>query len=188
MMGTPTAEGLPVGIVLAGGRSTRMGRDKAILELGGETLLTRACRVLHDAGVTRCVVSGDRPVHQGVPDKIAGRGPLGGLYSVLPALDEPWAWVVPVDMPWIDAALLMHLRDQRPVSAAAFIDDPLPMLLKLDANCRMLVAAMARSPDGPRSLRHLLRALGGQEVAIPDQQAWRLFNCNTPEQWKEAET
>ena len=49
------------GVVLAGGRSSRMGRDKALLEIDGCTLLDRAVALLHEAGAATVIVSGDRP-------------------------------------------------------------------------------------------------------------------------------
>ncbi|HTJ57276.1 MAG TPA: molybdenum cofactor guanylyltransferase MobA [Devosiaceae bacterium] len=78
-----------VGVVLAGGQSRRMGRDKGMLTFGRETLVERAARRL--AGqVGRVIISanGDRARYEPlglpiVPDAIADCGPLGGLHAAL---------------------------------------------------------------------------------------------------------
>ena len=70
-----------LGVVLAGGRSQRMGADKARLVWRGERLLDRAVSMLRGAGCTRVLVSGDYPEYPHVADCYGDRGPLGGLAS-----------------------------------------------------------------------------------------------------------
>lgn len=79
---TPISRPAPAGIVLAGGRSSRMGRDKALLPWHGRTLLEHMRGLLRQAGAQRVWVSGAYPAFAGIPDRIAHCGPLGGLYSV----------------------------------------------------------------------------------------------------------
>ena len=70
------------GIILAGGKSARMGRDKASLPFGNGTLLTAQTDKLRSLGVTDIVLSG---YAEGmVPDETPGCGPLGGLAACLP--------------------------------------------------------------------------------------------------------
>ena len=95
--------------VLAGGRSTRMGTDKAFLEIGGETLLARAIRTLEAvASDVRIVGSadkfgGDRPV---VEDIYRGCGPLGGIHAALSTSPTEMNLMLAVDLPFIDAQFL----------------------------------------------------------------------------------
>ncbi|UUS13945.1 NTP transferase domain-containing protein [Stenotrophomonas sp. CD2] len=63
------------GIVLAGGLSSRMGRDKALLPWKGRTLLEHMRGLLLQAGAGRVWVSGDYPAFGGIPDQVARCGP-----------------------------------------------------------------------------------------------------------------
>jgi molybdopterin-guanine dinucleotide biosynthesis protein A len=114
-------------IVLAGGQSRRMGRDKALLELNGEPLLRRVVRRLAEV-TNEIVVVGSMeyaPLVEGlnatvVPDRWPGRGPLGGLGTGLAAVASPVALVVGCDMPALAPALLLLLADACADHDAAF--------------------------------------------------------------------
>jgi molybdopterin-guanine dinucleotide biosynthesis protein A len=99
------------GYVLAGGQSSRMGRDKAELELGGKTLLARAVETLGSV-CDRVTVVGDREVAgvRQIRDLHAGCGPLGGIEAGLRDLIDSgggdWAVFLPVDMPFVPSGLL----------------------------------------------------------------------------------
>ncbi|HEY4581607.1 MAG TPA: molybdenum cofactor guanylyltransferase [Lysobacter sp.] len=171
------------GVVLAGGRSSRMGRDKALLAIDGGTLLDRAIALLRDAGATRVLVSGDRPAHDGIPDAFPGLGPVGGIASVLTHVDDGAMLVVPVDMPALDVDTLCVLFEATAaVSAAHFVGHPLPWSAYVDARVRAQVAALAAGGEGP-SMRALHAAVGGIEWPAPD--AARLRNVNAPADWAE---
>lgn len=103
-----------VGVVLAGGRSSRFGRDKALLQLGGETLLQRTVTTLRAAcGETLIVGPPERAAQApGTPvaqDDLPGIGPLGGIATALRARPDRAVLVVAVDMPFLNVALLRHL-------------------------------------------------------------------------------
>lgn len=125
------------GLVLAGGRSTRMGRDKALLEHGGQSQLARMMTLLGDhvqrAFVSTSAGQRDEPERRRfdqVVDRYEDMGPLAGILS---AMDEhPHAdWlVVACDLPNIDAATLGHLVASRsrnhPFTAYTSSHDGLP--------------------------------------------------------------
>lgn len=102
---------IPAGLVLAGGRSRRMGSDKALLELDGERLIDRAVRLLSTCCDDVAVASGDarridRLAVPQVGDESPDSGPLGGILAGL-----RWAGTVPlavvaVDAPHLDVAVL----------------------------------------------------------------------------------
>lgn len=102
----------PTGIVLAGGRSTRMGQDKAVVRVGGRRLVDLAVDVLAPVCSEVVVAAGERvlpdlavaQVHDSGED-----GPLGGIVTGLGYVDTELAAVVAVDMPFADAALLVDL-------------------------------------------------------------------------------
>lgn len=78
---TPTDLPAMAGIVLAGGLSSRMGQDKALLRWQGRSLLAHMCALLQAAGAQTLRVSGSYPVLPGVesvPDLVPRCGPLGG--------------------------------------------------------------------------------------------------------------
>ncbi|MDP8977916.1 MAG: molybdenum cofactor guanylyltransferase, partial [Actinomycetota bacterium] len=104
------------GLVLAGGDSTRMGRDKALLRLGGRTLVERAVAVLADCCDPVLVASGDGrrlpgPGVEQVADR-SGAGPLAGILGGLERSPHPLVAVVAVDMPYASAAVLRALAAQ----------------------------------------------------------------------------
>ena len=105
--------------ILAGGRSSRLGRDKALLELGGEPLLARAVRLLR-AVVDEVIVVGPAeraavvPGVRIVPDERPGVGPLGGIASALRATEAPYLLVVATDMPLLNVDLLRYLLSLAP--------------------------------------------------------------------------
>ena len=105
------------GVVLVGGRSTRMGRDKARLMLDGRPLWQRQLHVLEQAGAQpvrlalrraqRSLGDKTREIRDPLPDV----GPLGGLYAALSAPGSAeWVAVLAVDLPRIEAAWFRRLR------------------------------------------------------------------------------
>ena len=101
-------------LVLAGGRSSRMGADKALLNWGGETLLERAVRFWRESGrVERILVSVGPQAHfsaaqlpegvQAVADLERGRGPMAGLAAAFACSDADVLCVGAVDMPNLTA-------------------------------------------------------------------------------------
>lgn len=184
-MSTPRTDPAIAGIVLAGGRSRRMGQDKAMLPWNDGNLLTHMQGLLLQAGATPVRVSGAYPAFAGVEDALAGQGPLGGLHSVLRTLPDGMAWVVPVDMPRLDVALLRRLRDAPPAACVIFAGQPLPMRLRVDGATRSQVDLMLADAHGSRSLHAFQHALGVIALEMDAHASVHLTNCNTPEQWKE---
>jgi molybdenum cofactor guanylyltransferase len=130
------------GYVLAGGRSSRMGRDKALLELGGRPLIghavTKLLRVCADVRVLgqKSELAEYAPL---VPDLHAGCGPLGGIEAALRHSPYAWNLFVPVDMPFLPTAFLdawvgeVVKEDRKDLRVAIFTVDgvpqPVPCLL-----------------------------------------------------------
>jgi len=160
-----TAPPDPVGLVLAGGCSSRMGTDKAELEWRpGQSLLARAIELAEAAGCARVIVSGDRPGHDCVPDRRPGRGPLAGLEAVLDAraaeLNSGLLLVLPLDMPLLQPATLRELlvATRAGATGAVFANGPLPMAVRIEAGVAGTVSTLLDG-DGKHSLRELARAL-----------------------------
>jgi len=124
------------GIILAGGKSSRMGTDKAMLEVEGKTLLRRAvefCRLFCD----EILISSNIPEHEvegctRIPDEIKDCGPMGGIYSCLKQSKNEWNFVLSVDaifvkhefINWLisqasdcEAVIPMHKKGKEPLIA-----------------------------------------------------------------------
>lgn len=102
-------------VILAGGASRRMGRDKAVIEVGGQSLLSRAVATVRRAGASEVFISGrkggnyaevDCPV---LFDAKPGCGPLGGIESALSVMSSPLLLVLAVDLPRMTATFLRRL-------------------------------------------------------------------------------
>jgi molybdopterin-guanine dinucleotide biosynthesis protein A len=102
-------------VILAGGKSSRMGRDKAFLQIDGETLLARQIRIARESGAAEILISGrpDRDYSafdcQVLLDQFPDAGPLGGIHSALLAVQNPLLFVLAVDMPYLTSDLLKRL-------------------------------------------------------------------------------
>lgn len=102
------------GVVLAGGRSSRMGRDKALIEVEGATLLERAVQRLRPH-VREVLVIGDPALYghlhpQVLPDEVSGQGPLGGIVTALKRARYVRVLVLACDMPAVNDRLLFSLK------------------------------------------------------------------------------
>ncbi|URX64413.1 molybdenum cofactor guanylyltransferase [Luteibacter anthropi] len=171
------------GLILAGGRSSRMGHDKALLKIDGTTLLNRTSQVLRDAGADLVVVSGSRP--GGIPDHFDNAGPLGGIASAAPFLPDGRWLVVPVDMPGLCLSVLRPLLECAG-AAANWQGHPLPFVLDLDDEVRALVEQLMERPSSERSPGTLLSCLKATHLPLDTLDTRWLVNCNTPDQWREA--
>ncbi len=107
--------------VLAGGRSSRMGTDKAFLELQGKTLLARALELARTANPNVAIV-GSASLYQGhgrvVEDVFPGHGPLSGIHAALCSTANALNLVLGVDLPFVEASFLKYLVLQASESGA----------------------------------------------------------------------
>jgi molybdopterin-guanine dinucleotide biosynthesis protein A len=99
-------------VILVGGRSTRMGRDKAFLEIGGQTLLAGKIALAQDAGAAELFISGRAGTDYsafGLPvlrDKFADAGPLAGIHAALLVTSHPLVLVLAVDLATLTSPLV----------------------------------------------------------------------------------
>jgi len=102
-------------VILAGGKSSRMGRDKAFLKTGGQTLLARQIQLAHELGAAEIFISGradadystfDCPI---LKDKFQNAGPLAGIESALDSILTPLLLVLAVDLPEMTTEFLRRL-------------------------------------------------------------------------------
>ena len=97
------------GYVLAGGQSSRMGREKALLELGGKTLIERAVTKLRRVCSQVAILSSNPALQEYAPlvaDVHPGCGPLGGMEAALWQTSCEWNLFLPVDVPFLPTVYL----------------------------------------------------------------------------------
>jgi molybdopterin-guanine dinucleotide biosynthesis protein A len=180
-------------IVLAGGRSRRMGRDKASLPFGEETLLDRVVRTAREVVGQVVVVAregqelpGDFPVV--ARDPAEGLGPLAGITAGLAATGAERAFVTACDTPFLTPAFIRFLLD-----ASAGRDAAVPLVggyhMTTAAAYGRGVLPVARELLEQRRLRpfFLLERVDARivgEAELPDLESLR--NCNTPEEYEQA--
>jgi molybdenum cofactor guanylyltransferase len=178
------------GLVLAGGASRRMGRDKALLVVDGERLVDRAVRRLQEVAEDVVVASGTRTIPglrvAQVGDRLPGCGPLGGLVAGLEAVAGDLALVLACDLPDADTALLGQLADRWQGDAALIPSArgrPQPLHAVWSAAAAVQLGALVDAGVRPvldAADRLGARVLDDDETAAlhPAPRWWR--NLNTP--------
>jgi len=102
-------------VILAGGKSSRMGRDKAWLEIGGQTLLARQIALVRELGAAEVFISGRTDTDYSafgcrvLLDKFPDAGPLAGIERALGAAKSALLLVLAVDLPKLEAEFLRRL-------------------------------------------------------------------------------
>ncbi len=102
-------------VILAGGKSSRMGRDKAWLEIGGQTLLARQIQLARQIGAAEIFISGHAEKNYSefgcrmLADKFPDAGPFAGIERALNATTSSLLLVLAVDLPEMDAEFLQRL-------------------------------------------------------------------------------
>lgn len=106
--------------VLAGGQSSRMGSDKAILSLAGQPLVAHALRILRAAGFSASIAGARSPLAAFAPViEDAHAGPLDGICAALSSCSAAQALFLSVDLPLFPSAGLGYLLQQASLSGAA---------------------------------------------------------------------
>jgi molybdopterin-guanine dinucleotide biosynthesis protein A len=183
--------------VLAGGRSSRMGQDKAFLRLGGSTLLARAVELATAAAESAWIVG--RTEKFGafgtvIEDVYRDCGPLGGIHAALTQTATDLNLMVAVDLPFLRLGLLSFLIAQARKTTAAVV------VPRAGGGLQPLCAVYRRSfgQVAERSLlagKYRIEALFAEvetRVLAPEELKQNGFaeemfrNLNTQEDWKEA--
>lgn len=173
-----------VGIVLAGGRSRRMGQPKAQLPWPGAagthswqdhavTCLQQVCAHVRVSGAAELP-----DLHPGQP------GPLAGIAAALTAFPGQHCLFLPVDMPRVTRADLTALQAVD-TAHAAYRDSLFPLALYSTPDClhRVQARLSAQTPQA-RSVKALVADLGAELSWLNAAEPQRLCNINTPEDLK----
>ena len=106
------------GIILAGGKSNRMGKDKALIELSGKRLIERVMSSFLEASIfSRVIIITNDPERyeefgvETAPDIYPGVGVLGGIHAGLSHTEDEAAFITACDMPLIKPGMIKYVRD-----------------------------------------------------------------------------
>ncbi len=174
-------------LILAGGRSLRMGQDKSRLNWQGKALYQHMVSLMTQAGINHILLSGsdfyDAPPARQVKDILPGRGPLSGIHAAFAeAADYDRLLVTPVDMPLLPVEAIKRLCTEP--SCCYFSGYNLPVLLAVTPRTRVLIEQAIRSDD-PKdfALWRWYRKIGMKALPLPAAMVHGFINVNTPEDW-----
>jgi molybdopterin-guanine dinucleotide biosynthesis protein A len=163
------------GFVLAGGKSTRMGRDKALLDWRGQTLLEHMMGLLSVVASPVQVVGRDQ-----LPDRLPGLGPLSGIATALETSQTDANICVAVDLPFLTHDFLKYLRSRIETSNHAIlackIGSHFPLCIGVQKS--VLPEVQTRLSGNDLSVRSLIEATDSETFDWPDVSIFR--NINTP--------
>lgn len=180
------------GVILAGGRSSRMGEEKGLIDINGQPLFEHiAQRLYPQVGeiLISCNQNSERygRNNQTVPDlKQDFSGPLAGMLAALSVSKTEWILFVPCDVPDFPIDLSERLFAELSGQKAAYVRDPErehPTLCLL--NRSLIQALTSYLENGDRKLMIFLDNIGANSVLFSESAAF--FNLNTPEDvalWK----
>ncbi|GBE30536.1 MAG TPA: molybdenum cofactor guanylyltransferase [Bacteroidetes bacterium] len=176
--------------IIAGGKSSRFGSDKRLLEVHGRPLLANLSVLVRAALYKNPIFVGDNPVDielhdsQWIADAQKGAGPLGGLVSALRYAQTDWALILAVDLPGLALADLWVLLTAEPEDAEMIglgIDDRPEQLIALYRTSTLPIWEKQLS-SGEYALRSGLSQLVTKTVR-PASGRQALLNLNRPEDY-----
>jgi molybdopterin-guanine dinucleotide biosynthesis protein A len=185
------------GFILAGGASSRMGRDKAFIELNGQPLIVRAARLLEPiVGHPAIIGPAERFAPLGlraIPDDHPGFGPLGGIATALGAATHSWNLIIGCDLPFLT-------RDWLEFLIRRALESQADAVLPLSTQGAEPLCAMYHQQAGPQisaalaqDIRKITQGLASLAIVTLAPEEWKPFdslgllfkNINTPEDYTE---
>ena len=177
------------GIILAGGKSKRMGADKTLLKLNGKTLLERSIELIKPF-CDSLLISSNNSEHERfgykiIPDEIPNCGPIGGIYSCLKYSKTDWNFIISVDSVFVESKFIKFLIskiDEFEAVVPIHSKGKEPLIALYHKNCLVEIEKMIEA--GNYKMHNSLNLINTKWV---DSQNWinkysQLFhNVNCPE-------
>jgi len=185
------------GIVLAGGRSSRMGRNKAILEVGGERIIDRTVSLFNSLFKEVILVTNTPDEYAGlgvkmVTDILPDKGSLGGIYTGLFHASRNYSFIASCDMPFLNRRLiefLLNLKVGYDVVVPRLNSGHEPLHAVYSKGCLNPIEAMIKKGD----LRIIgfypvvnVREVSEEELGPYLSDPSPFMNINTPDEYEEA--
>ena len=187
-------------MVLAGGKSSRMGKDKSLLTLpdSQDSLLEHCVQKLTLLCANNVFISGAQH-EQGIADIIPNCGPLSGIHAVITHIEKyhqhiSEVLVVAVDMPALCSDDLVHLHKtgKKSQSICFFEDHFLPLYIPLSTNVTQYLKTVLKQQSSQTALQskspqYSLKMMLDSLHALPIQPLKNTYldNINTPQQWQQ---
>lgn len=159
----------PLGAILTGGRSTRMGHDKADVIVSGQPMLTRVANALGQVADSLVLLGPDREGWESWPDSVHTQGPLAGIATALTRTERERVLVVAVDHPFVGPKTLRRLRD---------IDSELAVVPVDETGVRQVTCAVYPSSIAEAAVEEA--ASGGSIQTLLDMVSFRAV---APDEW-----
>jgi molybdenum cofactor guanylyltransferase len=201
--GDGTQTKLVSGYVLAGGGSTRFGRDKALVEIGGAPMLLRMRSLLSDvAKEVNVIAAPHKYAALGVTtigDRWEGQGPLAGIITALQTTEEigggaEWNLIIGCDMPFLTREWLTYLAERVQASSAEVVAPRSAQGLEPLCACWRTRAAARLQQVLESGTRKITEAMKRLHMEVVDEADWKRFdtagrlfwNMNTAADYDEA--
>lgn len=172
------------GVVLAGGKSSRFGSNKALADYKGQPMLKHICDILSPL-CQNIFVSGEYPEYEELgiktyPDQISDIGPLGGIYSSIQHTTASRLLILTCDMPLVSTRLLRELLDQQQSDIVLFEKDQQPLLfpMLLSNNQKVKDAIDENIRTNRYAIRKLLDKIDKHYVSIKETDSHLFSNLN----------
>lgn len=198
-----TSERLVNGYVLAGGGSTRFGRDKALVEIEGAPMLLRMRALLGEVTTQVNVIAAPGKYAAlgitSIADRWEGQGPLAGIITALLTTKETgseaqWNLIVGCDMPFLTGEWLRHLVTRALASSAEVVAPQSAQGLEPLCACWRTSAAEKLQSAFEEGVRKITQAMKRLPMEVLDEADWKRFdatgrlfwNMNTSADYNEA--
>jgi molybdopterin-guanine dinucleotide biosynthesis protein A len=184
--------------IMAGGKSSRMGTDKAFVPFQGRPMIEIVIERVAGLGAETILIT-NKPAeyaHLGLPmfgDVLPDHGPLGGIYTAVLRAQHPYVLVVACDMPWLNPALLTYLLDLRhtaDIIVPQWDKFPEPLHAVYSKACLPAIEANLQAQQlkitaffGRVSVRFVKR----EEIEKVDVNGRSFANVNTPDELQNAQ-
>mgnify|MGYP001003596910 CR=1 FL=1 len=178
------------GVILIGGKSSRMGKDKASLMFNNLRLVDHIAEILISSGFKKIITSGIIKGYESVPDLVKNKGPVGGICSSIIHCQKNSLTklvIIPVDMPLISSEVVNFMIESSDDSEFThFEEKPLPLVVRIsDSIASFCVKTNQNLSDGKEmSVKSFLRNFTTSAITIPQNLAKNLTNTNTKEEWR----
>lgn len=187
-----------VAIILAGGQSSRMGTDKALLEIAGKSLLLRSCE-------TAAKLTSEIYVLTAWPDRYRsaltaeykfmlesspGAGPLVALSQGLSEVNAEWILLLACDLPFLNADIIQNWASQLPQLPASILAVVPYQNIRWEPLCgfyrNQSLSSLQKFIDlGGRSFQVWLSEIPAVPLPTCDRASLMLSNCNTPKEFEQ---
>jgi molybdopterin-guanine dinucleotide biosynthesis protein A len=178
------------GILLAGGQSSRMGSDKALMDLQGESFVSLITKVMAPF-VCEIVIVSDHDAHdrfgfKRIEDIIKDSGPLSGIHAGLTYSETQYNLILCCDVPLMDEAVLSFLIEgfdaDYDIIQLQYLDKPIPLIGIYNKSCAQVCERLLHSNE--RRVMKLLAASTCKTLKLTPELGVYIENINTPEQLK----